>query len=138
MIWLNPVKVMLGSFELRNVSLVAVDRGARRLVEEWTDLGPHVGFVDVPEQRVVVSISRHVVETETVAPKPGESHTLTFRSSAGLSAAGVRLVSIAVVVTSVEHAMTKGGRATQSIRAVAVSSDGAADPVVETLVEGEV
>lgn len=138
MIWLNPVKVTLGPYELRNVTLIAVDRTARRTAEEWTDLGPHAGFADVPEQRVSISIARQILETETTGPKPGESHTLTFRTSPGASAASVRAVSIAVVVISVEHAITKAGRATQGIRATAISSDGAIDPVVETAVEGEI
>lgn len=138
MIWLNPDKVTLGSFELRNVSLVAVDRAARRTAEEWTDVGPHLGFADVPEQRVSVSISRQILETETTGPRPGEAHALTFRTSAGSSAAAVRSVSMTVVVRSVEYVIGKSGRATQMIRGVAVSSDGVVDPVVETAVEGEV
>lgn len=138
MIWLNPERVTLGPFELRNVSVVALDRVAHRTAEEWTDLGPHIGFVDVPEQRVVVSIARQVLETETTGPKPGESHALSFRTAAGSSAAAVRTVNMTVVVTSVEHTMTKGGRATQGIHAVALSSDGIVDPVVEAAAEGEV
>lgn len=138
MIWLNPERVTLGPFELRNVLSVAVDRDAHRTAEEWTDLGPHLGFADVPEQRVSVMISRRILETETVGPKPGESHALVFRTSAGASAAGVRLVSMTVVVTSVDHLISSSGRATQRIRAAALSTDGAADPVSETAVEGEV
>lgn len=138
MIWLNPEKVSLGSLELRNVTLIAVDRGARRTAEEWTDLGPHVGFADVPEQRIGVLISRRILESETTGPKPGESYTLTFRTSAGASAAAVRSVGIPVVIRSVEHSVSASGSASQKIRAVAVSSDGAADPVTESAVEGEV
>lgn len=138
MIWLNPEKVTLGSFELKDVTLVAVDRTARRTAEEWTDIGPHVGFADVPEQRVSVSIARRILETETTGPRPGESHLLTFRTAAGASAAAVRQVSMTVVITSVEHAITAGGRASQGIKGIAVSSDGQADPITETAVEGEV
>lgn len=138
MIWLNPEKVSLGSLELRNVTLVGVDREARRIAEEWTDLGPHMGFADVPEQRIGVLIARRILESETTGPKPGESHTLTFRTAAGASAAAVRSVSIPVVIRSVEHSVSASGSASQKIRAVAVSSDGAADPVTESAVEGEV
>lgn len=56
MIWLNPDRVALGSFELRHVTSIAVDREARRRTEEWTDLGPHLAFADVPEQRVNVMV----------------------------------------------------------------------------------
>lgn len=138
MIWLNPDKVVLGGFELRNVLAVAVDRTARRSAEEWTDFGPHVGFADVPEQRVSISITRRVLETETTGPKPGEQHALSFRTSASASGASVRQVSAMVVVRAVEHAVASSGRATQRIQATAVSSDGAADPISETAVEGEV
>jgi hypothetical protein len=138
MIWLNPEKVTFGPFELRNVMSVAVDRVSHRTAEEWTDLGPHLGFADVPEQRVSVMIFRRILETETTGPRPGESHALAFRTSAGASAAAARLVSMSVVVTSVEHFVSSSGRATQRIRGAAVSNDGLADPMVETAVEGEV
>lgn len=137
MIWLNPENVTLGTFALRDVTHIAIDRAARRTAEEWTDLGPHAGFVDVPEQRVTVFISRQILETETSAPKPGETHALTFRTGPRASASANRLVTLTAVVTSVEHSISKSGRATQSIRATAISSDGAVDPVTETAVEGE-
>lgn len=137
MIWLNPDRVMLGAIELRDVFMIAVDRAARRLAEEWTDLGPHAGFADVPEQRVMVSLARRILESEAASPKPGEAHTLTFRAGASASAAGVWAYSIPVVVVSVEHSMAASGGAMQRLRAVAVSPDGLADPVTESAAEGE-
>lgn len=138
MIYLNPASVKLGTFDLTNVFSIALDREARRLIEEWTDLGPFENFADVPEQRVSVWIARRILATETSGPKPGESHALSFRAADGADASSVRSVSMTVVVTAVEHTLSSSGRATQRIRGVAVSTTGSGDPVTETLTEGEV
>ncbi|MDX2116301.1 MAG: hypothetical protein SFZ24_11880 [Planctomycetota bacterium] len=143
MIWLNPAKVTLGALALEGVTHIAIDREAERLSEEWTDLGPFAAFADVPEQRVRVLIVRRVAQSETAAPRPGDALALSFRTSATASAAGVRSVSVAqLVVTGVEHAVSAGSSgaasATQRIRGVALSTTGSADPVTETIVEGEV
>lgn len=137
MLFLNPNKVTLGTLELTNVAYLAFDRGARRSALEWTDLGPHVGFADVPEQRVDVTIVRRVMTSEPTAPKPGESLVLSLRAAPGASAANILQVTATVVITAVEHSYSAGGKATQTVRAVCVSTTGAADPVTETITQGE-
>lgn len=137
MIFLNPLSVKLGAFTLTNVTHIAIDRAARRTAEEWTDLGAFASFADVPEQRAAITIARRITETETTAPKPGDSLTLSFRAAPSASAAQNRAVSATIVITAVEHAISSRGIATQQLRAVAVSATGAADPITETAVEGE-
>ena len=137
MLLLNPNRVTLGTAELTNVSAITIDRTARRAALEWTDLGPHIGFADVPEQRVAITVIRNLFASELSPAKPGDELLLTARAAASASAAGVIVVSATVVVQSISHAITQGAKATQIIRAVAVSSTGAADPITETLTQGE-
>lgn len=138
MIWLNPDSVTLGPHTLDSVTMLALDRGARRQALEWTDLGQHPAFVDVPEQRVDVLIVRRVLQSEASGPRPGELLALVLRASANASAAQVWKVSASVVVLSVTHQLSASGRATQTIRALAVSPTGEEDPITQSLVEGEV
>ena len=58
MLWLNPTEVHLLGVALDGVLAVSVDRFATRTAEERGDLGPHVVFVDAPEQRVSVRVRR--------------------------------------------------------------------------------
>ena len=97
MIWLNPESVTIGGVALTEVRAVAVDREAKRRVEEQGDVGPHLVFVDVPEQRVWVRITRSVVRSEALTLRPGDSVAVSFRTAPGASAAGVRRVSATVV-----------------------------------------
>lgn len=136
MIWLNPQSVTLGSVALTDVNHVAVDRAASRLVIDHTDLGPHAGFVDVPEQRASVKLSREVRASEASPAKPGDQLTLSFRSSPSASGGAGRVVSASVVVTAVEHSFSPRGGLRQEISAIAVSSDGAADPITEIETSG--
>ncbi len=136
MIWLNPQSVTLGSLNLTDVTIVAIDRAASRLVIEHTDLGPYVGFVDVPEQRVSIKLAREVRASEASPAKPGDQLTLSFRSSPNASGTPGRAVSASVVVTAVEHSFSPRAGLRQEINAIAVSSDGAADPITETETSG--
>lgn len=132
MLWLNPERVTIGAVELRGVIAVAVDREAARLTEEFSDLGPHVAFADVPEQRVMIRLTRELVESEGTLLRPGDQGALSFRASANASDVAGRTVSATVVVTGVGHTLGARSTARQVIVCVAISSDGAADPVSET------
>lgn len=75
--------------------------------------------------RVVVELS----DDDVGAPVPGESATLSFHTSKGASEAGRKKVSLVAVVTGVTHELSLKRGAVRQIDLVAVSSDGAADPV---------
>lgn len=133
MIWLNPMGVTLGGQSLSEVESVLVDEQSQRLVVEHSDDGPHAVFADVPERRVVVKILRRVIGNEVAVPRPGDLGVLSFRSApTGASASGVA-VSATVVVTDVKHEIDRKRGAWQTVLAVAVSSDGAVHPVVQSV-----
>lgn len=136
MIWLNPRRVTIHGAELRYVSVVMVDRSGDRVVVEHSDEGPHAAFVDVPEQRVTIALTRTIVGEGAGSLRPGDSGVLTFRTAASASDAEVREVSATVVITSIEHKVDSKRGAQQTITCIAVSSDGVSDPVVETVVAG--
>ena len=136
MIWLNPRRVTIGGAELGHVSLVSVDRTSDRVVVEYSDVGPQVAFVDVPERRVTIRIERAVVSDGDAPVRPGDASALSFRTAPSASGAGAREVSASVVVTSVDHEFGVRKGAVQRIQCVAVSPDGVSDPVTETPVGG--
>ncbi len=138
MVFLNPDIVTLGALRLTNVAFVAIDRQARRTALEYSDLGPYAAFVDVPEQRITLRIVRRITESETSALKPGDKVVFSVRVAPGASAAQALRIECQVVITSIDAALSNRAGATQRISAVAVSTDGAADPIVITSVFGEV
>jgi len=134
MIWLNPTGVTLFGVALGGVSSVAVDRLATRTAEEHGDLGPHVVFVDAPEQRVTVRVRRRVDEASVGAlagVHPGSMGALSFRVAPSKSDRNGLTVRVTVVVRGVDHAFSERDGFVQTITMTAVSSDGAADPIVE-------
>lgn len=135
MIWLNPQTVTLGSTTLDEVSSVSIDENAARLVVEHQDGGPHVVFVDVPEQKIVVKIRRRVVTDEVLELDLGESLALTMRTaqSGGDGLDGVQ-VTATVVITDLAYDVDRKRGAELIITAIAVSSDGATDPVTVQIV----
>lgn len=132
MIWLRPEGVTFDGVVLANVSSVSVDRASARLVEEWADGGPHVVFADAARRRVTIRVVRAVTEAEVLAPDVGELGALSFTPSTNASSGGrVTVTAGQAVVTSVTHSVSRGGGSTQTIEFVALSSDGAKDPVVQ-------
>lgn len=138
MIWISPELVQLGSLVLDNVEMVAIERRARHVVLEQSDLGPHVTFADVPAMRVDVRILRRVVETETLSLQPGDAVALTMRVSAGASAAGIVKITATVVITGIDYELSKSKGGMQRVVATAVSIDGVLDPISEIATVGEV
>lgn len=135
MIWLDPTRVTLAGAALEGVSSVSVDRKATRFVEEHSDFGPHIVFADAPERRVTVRVVRRVGADGAGTFRPGDSGELAFEVGASASAAGGRRVSMQVVVQSIANRVDPKAGATQMIECVALSSDGAADPVSDEAVE---
>jgi len=129
MLVLSPALVTFGGSRWEHVTLVSIDRSAERVALEWTDAGAHPTLADVPEQRVTVRVVQRVERDDLNAPRPGDAGELVLYTSPGGGDAGRRKVSAPAVVTHVEHDVTLRRGAQRVIRLVAVSADGAADPV---------
>ncbi len=134
MIYLQPRRVTLAGQTLDHVSAVIIDRTADLLAVEHSDLGPHVAFVDVPQQRITVRIQRTPVADEPSTLAPGDSATLTLRTAPSPAAPDSRQLSATVVITGVEHDITARKGLIQTITAIAVSTTGAQDPITQTIV----
>lgn len=137
MLILAPQLVRFDTQEWADVTLIAIDRVAAREAVEWSDLGPHPAFADVPEQRTTIRIVRRLDRGDLASPTPGQAGALVFEVSPAATEAGKRAYSAQCVVLSVRHELIagpKGPGAMQTIELVALSSDGAAEPVavVET------
>lgn len=129
MLVLAPESVAFEGEAWSGVESIAVDRVASKQVAEVGDLGPHVVFADVPEQRVDVKVTRRIERSELETVRPGDEGTLTFRAGFGRTDAGWSLVTIGVVVTRVAHVFDRSG-VKRVVTMVGVSLDGSADPVV--------
>lgn len=132
MLIIKPRSVTLLGVTLEHVDAVGVDRRTSKRVEERTDLGPHIVFADAPEQRVTVSITRTLTRDEASGFRPGQQGELRFVAAPSDSDAGRRSFSATVVIVSVEHDLGVKFGARQRIVALAVSTDGANDPIIET------
>ncbi len=130
MLVLNPQQMTFGAATWNQVMAVAVDRAAHREAVEWSDLGPHIAFADVPEQRITVKVTREVSSDDVDSPRPGETNTLTFYTSPTASD-GLRMkITMQAVVMRVEHEISQRKGAVRTITLTAISPDGETDPVV--------
>lgn len=136
MIYLSPRRVTLGANELTHVSRITIDRTADLIAVEHSDLGPHVEFVDVPEQRVTLRIVRTITADEPGVIKPGQQHTLSLRTAPSPASPSAREVTASVVVVSVEHDYSVKHGLEQTITTIALVGSGGADPITETIVAG--
>lgn len=132
MLWLNPDHVTLGAFELDHVESLIVDRAPHKSALEWSDIGPHLAFADVPEQRIDIRLTRRLTESTSIDLVPGDQVTLVARRAPSASATGIVRLSASVVILSISYALRRQGGATQTIHAIAISSDGAVDPINES------
>ncbi len=98
-------------------------------MEGWSDFGPHAVFADVPRRRTVVRIERTPASGEAAPARPGDLVSLGFRAAASGGGAGGEAVSATVVVRSVSLRLDATRGPAQVIECVAVSVDGAADPL---------
>lgn len=133
---INPRVVKFGTASWEGVTSIAVDRGADKVVAEVSDLGPHVVFVDVPEQRVIARVTADLLTDDLGPPRPGDSGALVFFTSPAGTDGGRKKVSMTAVVTAVRHPGGPRGFA-RVIDLIAVSSDGVADPVTIVDAGGE-
>lgn len=131
MLFLNPQNVALDGAPLDHVRAIAVSRKAHRLVVEYTDRGPHPSFIDVPEQRTTITITRDLTDGEpqiNTTIKPGLQTQLTFTTAPNASDAQTQPFTITVVLTDTEVHLGRDSHATHTIRAIAVSPTGVLDP----------
>lgn len=132
MVIIKPSGVTFGTQAWSDVTSVVIDREAEKAVVEWTDAGPHVAFADVPAQRVTVRVERPVASpAEVDGPKPGDLQTLAVQWSRGVSSAADLVMTARCVALRVTHEVTGKG-VTRRVELVAVSTDGARDPVTIT------
>ena len=134
-VWLNPSEVNLLGAALGGVRSVAVDRSTVRAALEWSDAGAEVVFADSAERRVDVTIVREVEVVSgafATTPALGAMGGLSFVASPNGSDANRVRVEATVVVLDVRHAIVGASGARQTIRCVAVSDDGATQPVTES------
>jgi len=129
MLVLNPREVRFDSETLEDVTSVTIDRRAARSVVEWSDLGAHAVFADVPEQRVEIRIVQELARGDLGGLAPGDAGVLRFHTAPTGGHAGRRRVEATVVVTGVGHELSRRRGAVRTIACVAVSADGASDPV---------
>lgn len=133
MLFLEPQNVTLDTTTLEHVSAISFDRTADRLAVEYSDKGPHAVFADVPQQRVSVTIVRDLIEGDPLISGvfvPGFATALTFATAPADSDAQRLSFSAALVITAVEHDLTRAKGAVLKITAVALSTDGLTDPIV--------
>jgi hypothetical protein len=131
---LHPDTVTFGDLALDHVLAVAIDRAAARLVADHGDLGPHVAFADVPEQRVTLTLTRRPARPEVINPRPGDQAGLAFTAAAGAADAARVRITATCVLREVRHDLTASGSPRQTITFIAVSPDGLQDPVtIETI-----
>ena len=135
----TPANVRFDTLTIDDVTLIAIERSAERAIVEWSDLGPHPTFADVPEQRITVKVARRIARGDLSAPTPGQLGDLSFVVSPQGTAAAAKKHAAQCVVLSVKYdlvsapgASTRAPGAIQTIELVAISSSGSAEPFTIT------
>jgi len=129
MLLLSPRTVTFAATLWPNVALVAIDRAASRPLLDYTDAGPHPTFADAPEQVTRIRIVQELASEDLGSPRPGELGTLElFTSPTATNRPRTRLSAIACV-ESVTHEVSLKRGTLRTITLVALSPDGAADPI---------
>lgn len=129
MLILNPKLVTLGTDTLEDVTAVVIDRTATRLVTDWSDLGQHVAFADVAEERIRIRIVQDLARGDLASPGLGELRELSFSTAPTGADSGRRHVTATVVVTGVSHELSRKRGAVRTIECIGVSEDGQTDPI---------
>lgn len=131
MLILNPQLVRFDSWSWPDASSISIDRAAAHLIEEWTDLGPHAGFIDVSEIRTTIRLTRKLASTALDDPPLGHLADLAFAVAPHATDARTRAFEISCVLTSIKT--DAGGPSpalgTQTFTFHAVSGSGDIDPI---------
>ncbi len=133
MLTFHPQSVSFLNTPLTDVDAIAVDRRSSKQTEERTDLGPHLVFADVPEQRVTIAVTRTLTRDEPTTFTPGAQGQLRFTAAPSSSDAKRRTYTATVVVLSIDYDLSRKAAARQRIALLALSTDGAADPINESV-----
>lgn len=142
MLLLNPTHITLNTTPLPAVTAVAISRKAKSLITDFTDTGPHPSFADVPERLTMLTITRHLPQPDDAGASLslGDQLDLTFTAKRTPDAPHALRFSARIVLTAIESALSETKALTQTITAVAVSTDGETDPLtiepVSTLSQG--
>jgi hypothetical protein len=137
MLILNPRQATFGSVPWPNITLIAIDRRSTRLAIAWSDNGPHPTFADAPEQQTLVQVLMDVEREDIDAPRPGDQGELTFTASPTATDASRRRVSMTAVITNVTHELSLKRGSIRTVSLIAISTNGAADPITITDAAGE-
>lgn len=129
MLVIKPAVVEFRGEAWLRVASVSVSRFADRLVVEHGEQGPHVVFVDVPEQRVEVSVVQELAGDDLGGPDVSERGTFRFETTPSGGDAGARRVSMTAMVVGVSVELSTRGGHRRRVRLIAETDDGADDPV---------
>lgn len=129
----HPTLVTFGDLRLDGVAAITIDRTASREILDFSDLGPHAAFADVPEMRTQIRITRRLERAEFTSPLPGDQAELAFTAASGTHDADRRRIRATCVLIAARHEITEAATdrisARQTLVLMAVSADGAADPI---------
>jgi len=132
MLILNPRHVTFASTTWPDVTAVAINRETTRLALDHTDHGPHPTFAEAPQQRTTIELTMDLPRGDLNAPAPGDQGTLTLITSPSASDAQRRKLTCTAVVTKSHHDLSLKRGATRTITLVALSTNGATDPITIT------
>ena len=131
MLLLSPEIVRFDSFAWDDVATLAVDHLPKRLIEDFSDLGPFATFADVPEQSIQIRVQRRITTDDLDSPALGAQGTLTFYFSTPGADLSRRRVAISCVLTSIRTDLPALKQATRTLTFLA-TSDGITNPITIT------
>ena len=132
MLILNPEIVRFESHAWDDVAAVAIDRAAKRLIEDHSDEGPFAAFADVPEQTVTIRVQRRLAGDDADDPALGASGELVFYLARPGADQSRKRFTITCAVTAIRCDLPAAGKpATKTISFIA-HSEGGSDPVTTT------
>lgn len=129
MLIIDPREVVFGASTWAGVTSVSIERRAAKSFAEYAGTGPHVVLADVPEQRVEVTVVQELLSDDMDAPVPGWTGGLSFETALNGSQAGRTRISMQAVVLGVRYSASRKSGSVRTVELLAVSPDGAADPV---------
>ena len=138
---LIPTTVTFEELVFDDTLALTIDRQSARLVEEWSDLGPHAAFADAPERRTIIRLTRRPRTSEPDlidALVLGRLGTITATVGRSAGAADARRLAAFCMLTSVRSdlsapAASRDPEATQTLTFLAISPDGGpTDPITIT------
>jgi len=129
MLTITPTSVTFATKPLSDIARIAIDRRAIKLTIEWSDLGRHATFADVPEQEVRVRIEQTPAPTDLKGPRPGDLGELIFLAAPNRGGVQRTRVTLLAVVTSIKHDLDPTGPGKRTLELIALSTNGTTDPV---------